>query len=378
MPKETMTPRERWMAVFKREQPDRVPMDYWSTPEFSAKLIHHMGLSRLSHKQLVEQLTRGERHPGFLNEAKRALRSALQQLHVDFVIHVGPKYKGPPLPANTDVFGCVHRSIDYGTGKYTEVVTNPLARFQSVEEIEANYRWPDPDWYDYSAIPQQIKGWEDYPIQGGGSEPFLIYKDLRGNEQSMMDLVENPDVVHYCLDKLFDLAYTSTQRIYETIPGKVTFSYAAEDMGGQENLMFSKKHIRTFLIPRMKRIIDLTHQGGAYAFHHNDGNCSAILPDMVEAGIDLLNPIQWRSRGMEREQLKADYGDKIIFHGAVDNQYTLPFGSTAEVRQEVQDNLRILGAGGGYILAPCHNIQAVTPPENVLAMYAAGYEFGWN
>jgi uroporphyrinogen decarboxylase len=153
--------------------------------------------------------------------------------------------------------------------------------------------------------------------------------------------------------------------------------YVAEDMGGQNNLMFSKKHIRTFLLPRMKRVIDLAHQGGAFVFHHNDGNCRAILPDMIEAGIDLLNPIQWRSCGMEREGLKADLGAKLIFHGAMDNQYTLPFGTVAEVRQEVADNLRILGAGGGYVLAPCHNLQPVTPPENVVAMYETGYQLGW-
>ena len=192
----------------------------------------------------------------------------------------------------------------------------------------------------------------------------------------MIDLVDHPDIVHYCLDKLFDLAYTNSLRIYESCPGKVLYSYVAEDMGGQDNLMFSKKHIRTFLLPRMKRMIDLAHQAGAYVFHHNDGSCRAILPDMVEAGIDVLNPIQWRCRGMEREGLKADFGDRLVFHGAVDNQYTLPFGSLAEVRQEVEDNLRILGAGGGYILAPCHNIQAVTPPENVVEMYTTAYELG--
>ncbi len=376
MPKETMTPRERWLAVLTRQKPDRVPMDYWSTPEFSAKLIRHLGLSRQSERRLVEALNGGERDPRHPNEARRALREALRCLHVDFVIHVGPKYLGPKLAPDTDMFGCTYRTIQYGTGEYSEVTTNPLARFRSVEEIEANYQWPSPDWFDYRVIPQQIEGWEDYPVQGGGSEPFLTYKSLRGQEQAMIDLVENPQIVHYCLDKLFELAYINTQRIYETIPGRVMLSYVAEDMGGQDRLMFSKKHIREFLLPRMKRVIDLAHQAGVYVFHHNDGSCLAIIPDMIEAGIDALNPIQWRSRGMEREELKAAFGEKIIFHGAVDNQYTLPFGSAAEVRQEVQDNLRILGAGGGYILAPCHNIQPVTPPENVVAMYEAGYEFG--
>lgn len=378
MPKETMTPRERWLAVLNRQTPDRIPMDYWSTPEFSAKLIRHLGFTKTSYTKLVDMFRRGTRRVGELNEARHALREALTSMHVDFVVDVGPKYVGPKLPDETDVYGCKYYEIHYGTGMYKEVNYFPLANYKSVEEIEANYTWPNPDWYDYSQIPQQIAGWEDHPIRGGGSEPFLIYKNLRGGEQAMMDLVENPEIVHYCLDKMFDLAYINTQRIYETIPGKVMITYIAEDMGGQDNLMFSKKTIRTFLLPRMKRMIDLAHQGGAYAFHHNDGNIRAIIPDMIEAGINVLNPIQWRTRSMEREGLKADFGDRLIFHGAMDNQFTLPFGSVADVRKEVHENLDILGAGGGYILAPCHNIQPVSPPENIVAMYDEAYHAGWS
>lgn len=355
MPKETMTPRERWLAVLKREKPDRVPMDYWATAEATDKLRKHLGC--------------------------RTREQMLDKLHVDYPVTVGPEYVGPKLPRMTDVFGCKYRSVRYGEGDgagvYREVVEHPLARFTSVEEIEREYTWPSPDWYDYSGIPAQIKGKEDHPIRGGGSEPFLIYKNLRGQEQAFIDLVENPEIVHYCLDKLFDLAYENTRRIYEAIPGKVMITYVAEDMGGQTDLMFSPRQIHTFLLPRMKRIIDLAHENGAYVFHHNDGNCRRILPDMIAAGIDVLNPIQWRCPGMERESLKRDFGDRLVFHGGMDNQYTLAFGSLEEVRQEVLDNLRILGAGGGYILAPCHNIQPVSPPENIVAMYETCYENGW-
>ncbi len=194
MRRETMTPKERWLAVLARQTPDRVPMDYWATPEFSAKLIRHLGFSRKSEAALTAMLSRGERVPGRLNEGRLALRRALAYLHVDFVVHVGPRYTGPRLPPDTDVFGCVYREVDYGTGTYSEVVGHPLARYESVEEIEANYRWPSPDWYDYRGILDQIKGWEDHPVQGGGSEPFLIYKNLRGQEQAMIDLVEHPDI----------------------------------------------------------------------------------------------------------------------------------------------------------------------------------------
>ena len=351
MPKETMTPRERWLAVLTRRKPDRVPMDYWTTDEAAKKLSRYLGC--------------------------RTRRQALEKLHVDYVVTVAPKYCGPRLRPHTDVYGCRYRDVDYGTGVYRELVYSPLAQYSSVEEIEKNYHWPDPDWWEYDDIPSQIRGKERYPIRGGGSEPFLIYKNLRGDAQAFMDLIENPEIVHYCLGKMFDLAYENTRRIYEQIPGKVMITYVAEDMGAQTDLMFSPRQIREFLLPGMKRIIDLAHQAGAYVFHHNDGNCSRILPDMIELGIDVLNPIQWRCPGMERENLKARFGDKLVFHGAMDNQYTLPFGSVEEVRREVSDNLKILGAGGGYILAPCHNIQAVSPPENIVAMYEAGYEYGW-
>jgi uroporphyrinogen decarboxylase len=276
----------------------------------------------------------------------------------------------------TDEFGRRFRKVDYGTGAYRECIHFPLASFRTVAEIERGYAWPSPDWWDYSGIAAQVRGHEDYPIRGGGSEPFLIYKELRGQEQAFVDLIENPEIVHYCLGKLFDLAYENTVRIFERLPGRVTICYIAEDMGGQTDLMISVRHIREFLLPGMKRMIDLVHSAGAYVFHHNDGSCWRIVPDMIALGIDLLNPLQWRCPGMERERLKAEFGPKVVLHGGVDNQHTLPFGTIEEVRREVEDNLRILGAGGGYILAPCHNIQANTPPENVVAMYEAGLELG--
>lgn len=338
-----MSPRERWLAVMRRQKPDRVPTDYWGTPETGEMLMRHFGVA--------------------------TLHDALDRLQVDYIVKVVPCYVGPALPPHTDVFGVLHRDVDYGSGVYAETISHPLAGYNSVAEIEANYRWPDPDWWDYSDIPNQVRGYEDHPIRGGGSEPFLDYKNLRGDAQAMIDLVENPEIVEYCLGKLFDLAYANTLRIYEAIPGRVDFSYVAEDMGAQTDLMISPRHIRQYLFPGMKRMIELVHSVGAYAFHHNDGNIIRILPELVELGIDVLNPIQWRAGGMDRALLKQRFGERIIFHGGMDNQHTLPFGTVEEVRQEVRDNLRILGAGGGYILAPCHNIQPLTPLENILAMY---------
>jgi len=350
MPKDSMNSLERWLAVFQHRLPDRIPLDYWATPEVTARLMAHFGVSD---------------YPALM-----------QELHVDNPVSVWPRYVGPELKG-TDVFGMMYRDIDFGTGKYAEVASHPLEKFTSVVEIERNYTWPSPDWWDYSEIAKQAEGCGDHPIRGGGSEPFLTYKDLRGQEQAMCDLVVNPEIVHYCLDKLFELAYQNTLRIFEAIPGKVMMTYVAEDLGGQTNLLMSPRHIREYLFPGMKRIIDLTHSAGAYVFHHDDGNITRILPELLDLGIDLLNPIQWRADGMDRLMLKQQYGSRIVLHGAMDNQYTLPFGSVEEVRAEVRENIRTLGSGGGYVLAPCHNLQPVTPVANILAMYETAYEEGW-
>jgi len=126
----------------------------------------------------------------------------------------------------------------------------------------------------------------------------------------------------------------------------------------------------------MKRMVDLVHEAGAFVFHHSDDAIRRIIPTMIDIGIDVLNPIQWRCKGMDRKALKRDFGGKLIFHGGVDNQQTLAFGSVEDVESEVIENLSVLGQGGGYILAPCHNIQTVSPPENIVAMYETGYEYG--
>jgi len=350
MPRETLTPRERWLAVLRRQSPDRVPMDYWATEETTRKLLAWLGCD-------FEQM--------------------LAQLHIDQPLRLRARYVGPPAREDEDEWGARYQWVSHGTGSYREAVHAPLAGFKSVAQIEGGYRWPSPDDWDYSHLPALVRGQEHRPMRGGGSEPFLLYRKLRGEEQAYLDLLLHPDIARYCLGRLFDLAYQTTLRLFETIPGQTLITFVAEDLGSQKGLLFSREKIKGFLLPGMKRMIELTRQHGSYVFCHSDGAIRGVLPDLVEAGIQVLNPIQWRLPGMGREGLKRDFGARLVFHGGVDNQQTLPFGTPAEVRQEVADNYRILGADGGYILAPCHNLQDLTPPENIVAMYEAGYELGW-
>jgi len=345
-----VTSRERWLAVLRREALDHPLTDYWATSEATAQLMNYLGVTGWS-----------DLHA---------------RLHTDPLVPVGPRYVGPSVPAGVDVFGCRYQQVDYGSGIYQECVEPALARYDSVAKVEAEYTWPSPDWWDYSDLPDQLKGKEQLPIAAGHAEPFARYKALRGQARAYEDLIERPELVHYCLEKLFILDYEDALRIFETIPGEVVISYVNEDLGGQDGLLMSPAHIHEFLFPHMRRLIDLIHEAGAFVFHHNDGAVRSVLPDLMALGIDILNPVQWRCRGMEREALKRDFGASVIFHGAMDNQRTLARGTLEDVRQEVVDNLRILGSGGGYILAPCHNIQTITSPESIVAMYDTAYEHG--
>jgi uroporphyrinogen decarboxylase len=344
-----MTPKERWQAVLQREIPDRIPMDYWGTQETTHKLMTYLEVE--DYWQMCERL------------------------HIDAVFSVQPAYVGPIPREGYDSYGRGYQNVDYGIGIYQEVVDYPLARFQDISELESDYVWPTADWFDYSVIPNQLIGREQYPVRGGGSEPFYEYTLLRGQELAYLDIVNNPEFLHYCLDRLVAFNYENTRRVIEQIPGKMTFTYISEDLGSQVNLLFSPANIHKFFIPGMRRMIELAREAGVYVFTHSDGAIRKIIPDLIEIGIDILNPIQWRCAGMEREGLKQDFGESLIFHGGMDNQYTLPFGTVEQVRKEVMENLEILGKGGGYILAPCHNIQANTPPENIVALYETGYEY---
>jgi uroporphyrinogen decarboxylase len=214
MPKETMTPRERWLAVLDRETPDRLPMDYWATGEANDKLMKHLGCG--------------------------SLEAVYERLHIDAPIFVGPGYVGPRIPLGEDTYGCRFEWADYGSGRYLECTHHPLAEFQTLDEIERGYdRWPDPDWYDYSVIPSQVRGKEMRPIRGGGSEPFLTYTFLRGQQQALIDLVDSPEMVHFCLDQLFGFCYENTRRIYEQAHPRVPDSSdEADDRSGSASWSF--------------------------------------------------------------------------------------------------------------------------------------------
>jgi uroporphyrinogen decarboxylase len=193
---------------------------------------------------------------------------------------------------------------------------------------------------------------------------------MRGFERVLTGLALAPEFADRGLQKVFEFCHEYIKRIFEAAGknGGILYTYVAEDLGSQSGLLMSLEMIDRFLIPRMRAMVELAKAHGVRAFHHDDGACRAVLLRMAEIGIDILNPIQWRCPGMDREELKRDFGDVFVFHGGVDNQITLPFGTPEQVRHEVAENIRTLGENGSYIVAPCHNIQPITPTENILAL----------
>jgi uroporphyrinogen decarboxylase len=351
--KETMTPRERVLAVLNREMPDRVPMDYWGVPEVATRLMKELNCQ---------------------NEI-----ALCHKLHIDRIFVIGPSYAGPALPPGKDAFGLEWRTIRYANnaGEYEEVASSPLGQFNSIQEIEREYTWPSIDWWDFGVVQAQVEKYKDFAVRGQKWDAMSLYCYLRGMERAFMDLIDAPEIARYCLAKIFDFCHTWNQRILEQGQGQIKIIFISDDMGTQEGLLMSPRQLEEFIFPGMKRLIDQVHSAGAFVFHHNDGAILPLIPRLIELGIDILNPIQWRCKGMDREVIGRDFGDKLIFHGGVDNQHTLPFGSAKDVREEVLYNLRVLGQKGGYILGPCHNIQVITPTENILALYQTGYEAGW-
>lgn len=356
-----MIPRERVLAAISHEKLDRVPCDFWGTPEVITMLKKHFGVS--------EELELWEK------------------LGVDKIIDLTPYPLGVPLPhcytgpcrkLTQDIWGVNYAPQEYNGGVYWEISFNPLASMDTVEEIEDNYTFPQVDWFDFSSLSkEQLVRHRDYAIKCGYISPFYIYVNLRGMEKALMDLVANRGYAHYVLKKICNFLYDFHERLFEVGRGLIDIAEVTDDFGMQSGLIVSPSIFEEFFQPYYQRFIRLLKDFGIRVFHHDDGAIRPLIPKFVELGIEVLNPIQWKLPGMDPKTLKDDFGKTLCFHGGVDNQETLPFGSTTDVEREVMYLLETLASDGtGYILAPCHNIQPITPLENIVTMYEAARYWG--
>ncbi len=344
-----MTSRERVLAAVRHQPLDRFPTDIWAVDEAWQKLRLHFKTD--DHVEIFERLG------------------------IDAIPGISPSYHGPliagPDPSLTyDEWGFGSRLQEYGGGIYEEQVHFPLANAESIADLEA-FPWPSPDDYDYDGLRAKAAQYPDRAVQCGYWAIFYWHNRLRGMELSLMDAAERPEFTRFLLDKVSDFFFEYHRRCFEATRGLADIAQVTDDYGAQNGLMISPRTFDSFYRPSMQRGIDLAHAYDRLVFHHDDGDNRRLQPRFVEMGVEILNPVQWRCGNWDLDAVKAQVGAKLCFHGGVDNQETLPFGTADEVRAEVRRLKRTLGADGtGLILAPCHNIQAITPLENILAMYA--------
>ncbi len=355
---QAMTPRERILAAIDHKPVDRLPLDYWGTPEATRKLQAALG-----------------------TPTEDALWA---RLGIDKIRYVGPTFRGPVRPPEGDMtfdyWGVAYRPVAYhgGQASYQEMCRHPLADFETIDDIEAGYQWPRADWFDFSTIPEQVGRAAGHAIEGGYIAPFYMYANIRGLEQTLVDLAADPDIAHHIIGRICEFLAAYHERLFEAAGGRIDIAQLTDDFGAQNGLLIGVPMFETFFESQYRRFAAMIRHYGARVFHHDDGAIMDILPKLDEIGIDVLNPIQWHLPGMDLERLKSGFGGRICFHGGIDNQHVLPFGTTEEVRAEVRRCVEVLASDRtGYILAPCHNVQVNTPVENVLAMYDTARACSW-
>lgn len=349
-----MNPRERILAAINRQPVDRVPTDIWATREVWAKLLAHFGESS----------------------------DIGRELHIDGFAGVGPEYIGPPLPPvaadeSVDFWGIRTRRMPHEGGAYDEQSAYPLANAKTIDDLN-RYSWPQADWFDYSGMRDKAReAGRTQAVQCGYMAPFYFHNLLRGLEQSLVDPLADPELTHHLVGRVSDFFYDHHRKMFEACQGFIDVAQVTDDLGSQTGPLISMDLYLEFYAPHHQRFINLCHEFGIKVFHHDDGSCRPFLPVLVEMGIDILNPVQWTCPGMNMTELKAAFGDRICFHGAIENQRILPFGTPEEVRAEVRHCIDALaGNGTGYILASCHNLQVNTPVENIIAMYDEAWTYG--
>lgn len=340
-----MTPRERWLALLAGKTPDRIPTDYQATPEVTARLLVDLDCP---------------------DEA-----ALWRRLWVDKRLEVAPRWTPREPVPDRDMWGIGFRQVRYDGGSYAEATFHPLAGVETVADVHA-HRWPDPDEFDYTPITAAVAADDGrYPLHAGCYEPFLLYGQLRGLQASFEDLALRPELADAILGHIFDFYHEHQRRIFAAGGGRIDTTWVAEDLGSQTGPLMSLAMYRRFLLPNQVRMADLARSYGIHVMYHTDGAARLFLPDLIDkVGIEILNPIQWRSTGMERRQLVADFGQRVIFHGSIDNQQTLPFGTPDDVAAEVRESVEIYRSAR-WICAPCHNLQPVTPTQNIVALYQA-------
>lgn len=379
-----MTGRERVLATLAHEEPDRVPIVIGGT--------NATGIKARPYRKLAASLgvEPGERYIHDWPELGTALPAepVLERLGAD-TRAVLDRYPAATM-ARARARGPHEDFIDdWGTGA-KEVAPgswypgiHPLAAATSLREIE-DHPWPDMD--DPSRVAHvraEARALAEdgrYAILGC---PWLLFpferaQALQGLDTFLMNLAAEPEFAEALLWRIEGLCKTLMGHFLEEAGDSLDMIKIGDDLGMQENLLMSPATYRSILKPVHADLISfIKARTGAKLFFHTDGDVWELVPDLIEIGVDILNPIQsGAGRMSDLPRLKREFGRDLVFCGAIDTQRVLPYGSPAEVRAEVRRVIDIMAPGGGYLLAAVHTVMDEVPPENILAMVDAAREFG--
>ncbi len=357
-----MDPKKRVKRALAHIETDRIPIDLWADNAIKNKLLDHTGLG--SYEELY------------------------RYLNVDLRYIQGSVYKGPALLCSPDgsaqdIWGVIRKPVAYdmndpSLGNYEHVTYNPLASAASIKDIESYDHWPSPDWYDYDNVLAEAAGFPGHAVVCGGDrlnrtallKPAMY---LRGTEQIMLDIALDPGIVEAILDRLVTYYLEHNRRIFENSGGMIDIFFMGDDFGTQSSLIMAPETWKKLFKPGFKKYIELAHSFGIPVMHHTCGAIADLIPEFIDCGLDILQSLQPNASGMDLKKLKNEYGQYICFHGGLDIQKTLPFGSVTDVINETKSRIETLGKNGGYIFCSSHNIPPNTPVSNILAMYQTAF-----
>lgn len=346
-----MNGRERVLAAFAHEEPDRVPRWCGASPEFLAKARRALNLPDAEAVSLR-----------FGDDFRRV-----------FARYAGPAFPRSERAASRTLFGVERTGHGYG-----QPLNHPLAG-ATIAQVH-DYPWPDPAWQDVSRIRAEALAWDRrYAILGGDWSPFWHDAiDLLGMENLSFKMYDAPEVVDAVLRHVVDYYAAASQRIFDVAADAIDVFFIGNDFGSQNGPLLSPAQFQRFMVPHLKRLVDLGHAYRLKVQLHCCGGFEPLIPAMIAAGLDALHAVQPCCRGMDLAALKSRYGGKIVFNGAIDSRAVLIQGTPETVRRTVREVLRIMAPGGGYVAGPSHDyVLEETPVENVVTMFDAVAEFAY-
>lgn len=356
-----MTSRERVLAALAKQETDRVPRLLYEeaigyTPPVARMLGEHC--SPLSPRDFF--------HMDITHVALQESRLSRER----FREWLGARADGALQSGQVDEWGVWWRMGDF---HHFADIESPLTGIDDLGRLK-DYPWPDLDEsYRYEGLRQRVAALQSagFAVAAFAGSVFEQSWYLRGMESMMMDMLAAPEFAHYMFERT---AAFQARAAREFARAGVDIVITGDDVAGQRGLLMSAGAWREYLKPRLAATIKAVKEvnSGCAVFYHSDGNIGPLIPELIEVGVDILNPIQ--PECMDPAQIKREYGDRLAFWGTVSVQRTMPLGTPADVKAEVRARVREVGHGGGFILAPAHVLGPEVPWENIVAFFEAADE----